>query len=105
MPGAEAGRAWHRRRNQGGQDLTPSPGSGRARFDTIAGRAPDDYGRSPLSSFGGLDAECPLPTGVVAARPAQARFRMVATRSGRDSADILSGGCRRRSAVFVIYCQ
>ena len=47
-------------RNRGGQDLAPPPGS-----------TPGGYERSPLSSFGGLDAECSLPTSVVAAHPGQ----------------------------------
>jgi hypothetical protein len=41
-----------------GQDLAP-----------LSGVAPGGYERSPLSSFGGLDAECSLPASSVAARP------------------------------------
>jgi hypothetical protein len=46
---------------------------GRAGPGTTAGRAPGGYEQSPLSSFGGLDAECSLPTSRVAARPAPNR--------------------------------
>lgn len=63
----------------------------RAAPGTTAGLAPVGYERSPLSSFGRLDAECSLPASVVAARPGGG-----APDSGTLTADILSLGSGRR---------